>query len=72
MKLERYLEMSGETQAAFGARIGVTDSYINKLCAGKMRPSLERIDDITAATDGAVRVDDWPRSQARRGARGDE
>lgn len=57
-KLKSYLDSSGQTQAAFAAKIGVTQAYVAKLCrhgAPSIRVALE----IEKETGGAVSVQSW-------------
>lgn len=59
MNLHRYLEETKETDAAFGARAGLSQSQISRLRRGVSQPSFEAIRKIATASEGAVRAEDW-------------
>lgn len=65
MKLAKYLSTKGISQAAFAAKIGVTQVAVNRYAQDKRSPSLHTIWAIEKATDGAVSVKDWP-ARARK------
>ena len=59
--LNEIIHASGQTQAAWAARIGVSAAYLSALLAGQKTPSLAvaaRIEDIT---DGRVPAASWVR-----------
>ena len=39
--LAQYLDLTGETQEAFAARVGTTQSVISRIVAGKLRPGTD-------------------------------
>lgn len=58
MRLADYLQKTGESQAAFGARLGITQSAVAQLCAGgRIKP--ERVLEAAAATGWDVTPHDW-------------
>ncbi len=60
MKLAQYLHTKGISQAAFAAKIGVTQVAVNRYAQDKRSPSLNMIWAIEKETKGAVSVKDWP------------
>lgn len=52
--LNEYLKASGETQARFAARVGLSQSYLNEISRGLKTPSLPVALKIVAATGGVV------------------
>lgn len=63
MNLDQYLNQSDETDAAFGRRVGLSQSQISRLRRGASRPSLDAIARIADATGQSVRAEDWMRPQ---------
>lgn len=59
MKLKTHLRETGETQPAFAARVGTTQSAISRYCSGERIPRREMILKIDAATNGAVPPESW-------------
>lgn len=59
MTLNQYLAKTEETDAAFGARAGLSQSQINRLKRGISQPSLDAIKKIAAATGNKVTFSDW-------------
>jgi transcriptional regulator with XRE-family HTH domain len=59
MNLNQYLDETSETDAAFGARAGLSQSQINRLKRGVSQPSFDAIKKIAAASDGKVAFADW-------------
>lgn len=57
--LKTYLSETGETQAEFAGRIGVSQGTVSKLCKGLISPSLTLALKIDTATDGEVSVKAW-------------
>lgn len=57
--LRRWLFEHQETQAHFGTRVGITQSYLSEIISCSRRPSLDVIDKITKATKGAVTANDF-------------
>ena len=60
-KLKAYIE-AGEhrTRAEWAAVLGISRPYLSDLLDGARNPSIEVAVQIEEATDGAVRVRDWP------------
>jgi transcriptional regulator with XRE-family HTH domain len=56
--LPDYLANRGETQKAFAARSGLTDSTLSRVLSGKIAPSPEVVEKVHQATDGAVTAND--------------
>jgi len=52
--LRQHLKESGETQAQFASRVGLSQSYINEISRGMKTPRLPVALKIVAATGGAV------------------
>lgn len=65
MTLDEYLSRAKDengkplSDAAFGARCGMSQSQVSRLRNGKSKPSFEAIEAIRVATDGAVSPNDW-------------
>lgn len=59
MTLEQYLSETGETDAAFGARVGLSQSHVSRLRRLASRPSWSAIYAILEATGGRVTETDW-------------
>lgn len=59
MRLSDFLDTSGESQAAFALRVGVTQARISQLVSGGT-PSVPLAQRISAATKGKVALSDWP------------
>jgi transcriptional regulator with XRE-family HTH domain len=73
MKLGAYLGERGETAVAFAARVGLSESSLSRIIAGKQRPAHGTIGRIVAATGGAVQPNDFfdlPSPAAGEGAAG--
>ena len=71
MKLETYLK-DKQTDAAFAAEIGCSQSQINRLRRGEAFPSPEMVEKIHTATAGQVTASDWydlPAPKSKRGQR---
>jgi transcriptional regulator with XRE-family HTH domain len=70
--LTDYLAAQDETQTAFAARAGLTDSTLSRLLKGRNPPSPEVVERVHVATDGQVTANDlfdaW--RTARNGAEG--
>lgn len=60
MTLDQYLTEANETDTAFGARVGISQSQVGRLRRG-WKPSWDAIVAIEKATDGKVQPNDWPR-----------
>lgn len=58
MTLAAYLEAEAETQTAFAARAGLSDSTLSRVLAGKTPPSADVIERIHTATKGRVTAND--------------
>ena len=62
MTLDAYLtreKESGLTETDFAARVGMTQSSVNRLRKGLTRPTAETQAAIARATDGEVMPNDW-------------
>ena len=59
MKLDTYLTENKLTEAAFGKKIGIHQSQVNRLRNDKSWPPKALIDSITAETGGAVTANDF-------------
>ena len=66
--LTEYLKSEGITQAQFASRVGVTQGYIAKLCAGLATPRLVMAYKIERETAGAVPVSFWLEDAEAKGA----
>ena len=70
--LPAYLARRGESQTAFAARSGLSDSTLSRVLSGKISPSAEVVEKVRWATDGAVTADDlyaaWRHSIGRAAA----
>jgi len=58
MKLDLYLKENGLTDAAFGERIGLSQSQVSRIRRGLSWPSKEVIASIASATSNAVTAND--------------
>lgn len=54
--LSEHLKASGQTQAGFAARVGISQSYLNEIAVGRKTPSLPVALRIANATGGIVSV----------------
>ena len=59
MTLREYLSRSGETEAAFGVRIGVSQAAVSRWVNGLRTPSKEFIIQIAKETGDRVKPADW-------------
>lgn len=59
MTLDQYLTKTGETDAAFAGRAGLSQTQINRLKRGISSPSFETIKKIAKASKGKVKFADW-------------
>lgn len=58
MTLETYLKEHGLTDAAFGARVNLSQSYVSRLRRGKENPTADALARIYEGTAGAVTPND--------------
>ncbi len=58
MKLVEYLEKKKISKAQFAKKLGVTDSFMYKICAGSRRPSVELAREIIKVTQGKIKLDE--------------
>jgi DNA-binding transcriptional regulator YdaS (Cro superfamily) len=77
MILADYLARNRVTVAAFAARIGRKMTTVHGWLSGARAPSLQAVQDIEAATGGAVTLTDWTGTQrgigdAKRAARAEQ
>src|SRR5260370_17173286 len=63
--LPAYLTRRGESQTAFAARSGLTDSTLSRVLSGKISPSAEVVEKVRWATEGPVPPDDLSRASRR-------
>lgn len=59
MTLDDYLTDTGQTEAAFAARIGASQQTVNRLRRGLRSPSVAMQGRIHRASKGAVTPNDW-------------
>ncbi len=64
MKLKDYLRHKGENQASFAERVGLHQSSVSRLADGEIRPSMQTMIAIEAATDGWVTLADFAEQHA--------
>lgn len=60
MKLAEFISTSGMTDAKFAAAVGLSRSYLTAIKLNKKSPSAEVAMRIERATNGRVRLEDWP------------
>lgn len=70
--LSTYLTARDETQTAFAARAGLTDSTLSRVLKGKSPPSPDVVERVREATAGEVTANDlydaWRRARSGAGA----
>ncbi len=59
MKLSEYLELSGETDEQFAAKIGTDRSTVTRLRGTNQKPSAKTMAAIARETKGAVTANDF-------------
>jgi hypothetical protein len=59
MQLSEYLKSTGQSIHGFAVKHGLVPSTVNRLANGKTFPSVDVLDVIVAATDGAVTANDF-------------
>ena len=59
MTLDEYLSTTGTLEAAFGVRIGLSQSQVNRLRRGESWPPRDVMERIRTATDQQVTPNDW-------------
>lgn len=59
MNLRRYLTVSGISEAAFGAQIGVSQAAVNRYVRRARIPTQQVMARIVEATDGQVTANDF-------------
>ena len=59
MKLSEWLDSQNLSDAEFGRQIGKTHSTVLRLKRGEIRPTLETVEAVREATNGAVQADDF-------------
>jgi hypothetical protein len=71
MRFDSWMELTGSTNAAFGARVRKTGETVRRWRAGEREPEFEDMRRVFKLSDGAVTPNDWvgigPRS-AEEGA----
>ena len=60
-RLKQYLVDADMTQERFAGLVGVKQSVVSRLASGAAHPSPELALRIEDATEGAVKLHDWPR-----------
>jgi DNA-binding XRE family transcriptional regulator len=58
-KLSSWIDEKGLTRDVVAARLGIGRTYLDKLCRGASRPSLELALQIERLTSGAVVASEW-------------
>lgn len=58
-KLSSWIDAKGLTRDVVAARLGIGRTYLDKLCRGASRPSLELALQIERLTSGAVIASEW-------------
>ncbi len=58
-KLSRWLDVAGMSRDALAVKLGVGRSYVDKVCRGERRPSLDLAVAIEKLTEGAVPASAW-------------
>ena len=67
MRLAAYLELTGISQTAFAATVGVQQGTVSRYVSGKIPPSAAVMARIRDASKGAVGPGDWaPEKKVRR------
>jgi hypothetical protein len=61
MTLDEFLRRQPETDAAFGVKVGLSQSQISRLRRGVAKPSWGAMKAISDATNGKVDFKDWAR-----------
>jgi predicted transcriptional regulator len=64
MKLRVWMKTQGKTQAALAEELGISQTHVAHLCAGKRWPGRETAERIREATRGMVSADDFMREPA--------
>jgi len=59
MKLREWLQTNRMTYEAFGAKVGADKSQVWRWAHEERIPTLPQAAEIQAATDGAVKLEDW-------------
>lgn len=62
--LDQYLRDTGETNEAFGRRVGLHPVSVSRIRNGAQRPSYDRMVKIEAETGGKVPLTVWAAPQA--------
>lgn len=57
--LSSWLDTSGRDRDALASKLGISRSYLDRLCAGRARPSLDLAIRLDQATLGAVPASSW-------------
>jgi DNA-binding transcriptional regulator YdaS (Cro superfamily) len=67
MKLADYLYLNRIKLVVFATKIGISQPSVSKLASGVNRPTLETMQLIYVATDGAVTAEDFRRQHYEEG-----
>jgi transcriptional regulator with XRE-family HTH domain len=65
--LSRWMDAQSLTRDEVAARLDVRRTYLDKLCRGESRPSLELAFEIEKLTRGSVPASDWLTVPAHKG-----
>lgn len=65
MKLALYLRTNKISDEAFGLKIGLSQSQVNRIRRGESKPTLEMVAKITEATNKEVSFIDFVTEEAR-------
>jgi transcriptional regulator with XRE-family HTH domain len=58
-KLSRWIDASGMTRDDVAVKLGVSRTYLDKLCRGQHRPGLAMAFRIEKLTRGEIAASDW-------------
>ncbi|MCL4755927.1 MAG: helix-turn-helix transcriptional regulator [Myxococcales bacterium] len=63
-KLSRWIDAAGTTREAVATKLGVHRTYLDMLCRGARKPSLQLAVEIERLTRGAIPAAEWVKRQA--------
>lgn len=66
-KLSRWIDAAGTTREAFATKLGVNRNYLDMLCRGARKPSLDLAVEIERITRGAIPASEWVKRQSDGG-----
>lgn len=70
MNLKEHLDATGTTQKDIAAEVGIDQSVMSRIVAGKIRPSLDVAFRIEAATGGRVLASSWAKLKRNNAGNG--